>query len=452
MRIDGQAALGHVLHLACDIGARLVGSPGADRAAAYVEEQFSAAGLRVACQEFPALYGSAVAHSVEVLDPALGAVASSPVLLSADTPPEGLEGELTILEGSDDLALESRPLSGRIVLWVIGSRAEFQTRLEALARRGPKAILIGWPATGIPPKNQQLPEVTARRGLAMPALCISFEQACAIAAAGALRARVVLTSRRFEGRTSNLIADVPGSKFPEEVVIVGAHYDTAPDVSGAIDNASGVALILELARHFAARGSARTLRFIAWGGEKAGMIGSRHYVAAARSPASPLGTFTGERRLEQHLLCISVDGVGLRLHRDACYTSTDPSIAGALGETARDLGAPLSITDSYFGSDSEMLTEAGVPGLSFGQEGPGLSVLHTSGDRIEVLDAERLGRLGELIGTFLSRSAARADPWPFERAVPPTARERARRWLKAKGWIDLVPDEAHLNIDYRVQS
>jgi len=62
---------------------------------------------------------------------------------------------------------------------------------------------------------------------------------------------------------SNLVATRAGSA---EVVVVGAHYDSIPTTPGADDNASGVAVLLELARHF--RGGARTVRFVAFTNEE----------------------------------------------------------------------------------------------------------------------------------------------------------------------------------------
>lgn len=61
---------------------------------------------------------------------------------------------------------------------------------------------------------------------------------------------------------TNLVFEVVGTDVPEEVVVVGGHYDCVPSTSGADDNATGTAATLELALRFAARPAARTLRFV----------------------------------------------------------------------------------------------------------------------------------------------------------------------------------------------
>lgn len=84
-------------------------------------------------------------------------------------------------------------------------------------------------------------------------------------------------------RCDNLEVELRGTRWPEEIVIVGAHYDSAAGSPGADDNASGVAALLELARLWAGRAPERTLRFVAFVNEEPPRfmtpeMGSRRYV------------------------------------------------------------------------------------------------------------------------------------------------------------------------------
>lgn len=68
---------------------------------------------------------------------------------------------------------------------------------------------------------------------------------------------------QVEGKTcSNIEAKITGTKHPDQIVIIGAHYDSVYGSPGANDNASGVAATLALARRFAGKKTARTLRFV----------------------------------------------------------------------------------------------------------------------------------------------------------------------------------------------
>jgi len=78
----------------------------------------------------------------------------------------------------------------------------------------------------------------------------------------------------------NVIADLPGSEWPEEYVILGGHLDSSPQGDGALDNGAGVSAIMEAARLLVEAGvkPRRTIRIVLFGGEEVGLIGSQGYV------------------------------------------------------------------------------------------------------------------------------------------------------------------------------
>ena len=92
-----------------------------------------------------------------------------------------------------------------------------------------------------------------------------LEAAASWVEAELLDAGYAVTPEPYEvnGRAvKNLVADLPGSSAPKELVIIGAHYDSAEGTPGADDNASGVAVALALARSLHATPQVRTVRFI----------------------------------------------------------------------------------------------------------------------------------------------------------------------------------------------
>lgn len=80
----------------------------------------------------------------------------------------------------------------------------------------------------------------------------------------------------------NVVADIKGSEFPDEYVIVGGHLDSWDPAVGAQDNGTGVSTTLEAARLIMKAGikPRRTIRFMLWGGEEQGLLGSSAYVRA----------------------------------------------------------------------------------------------------------------------------------------------------------------------------
>ena len=99
-----------------------------------------------------------------------------------------------------------------------------------------------------------------------------------------------VAAQRFEVQgvpVRNVEVEVPGSSRASEIVVIGAHYDSAAGAPGANDNGSGVAALLELARLFYGQRPARTLRFVAFVNEEppyyaSDAMGSRRYARRAR--------------------------------------------------------------------------------------------------------------------------------------------------------------------------
>lgn len=87
---------------------------------------------------------------------------------------------------------------------------------------------------------------------------------------------------------ANLEVILHGQRWPEESIVVGAHYDTVQGSPGADDNASAVAALIEIARQLAGHAPARTLKLVAFVNEEPpfffwGEMGSQVYARAARA-------------------------------------------------------------------------------------------------------------------------------------------------------------------------
>jgi hypothetical protein len=122
-----------------------------------------------------------------------------------------------------------------------------------------------------------------------------------------------VTRQSFEAEgvvCHNIIAEVRGELHPEEIVIIGAHYDSVRYGPGADDNASGIAAMLAIARELSGRPTERTVRFVAFANEEnpfesLGAMGSQRYAAQCRA------------KNEKIVVMIAFDGLG--------FYRTDPN-------------------------------------------------------------------------------------------------------------------------------
>src|SRR5438067_110174 len=97
----------------------------------------------------------------------------------------------------------------------------------------------------------------------------------------AQHARLVVRAEFVPGRSDrNVVAELPGAS--EEVVVVGAHYDSVWRGPGVIDNATGVEGLRRVAERLREGSHPRTLRFVAFGAEEIGLVGARRHVAGIR--------------------------------------------------------------------------------------------------------------------------------------------------------------------------
>jgi Zn-dependent M28 family amino/carboxypeptidase len=129
--------------------------------------------------------------------------------------------------------------------------------------------------------------------------------------------------RRFipmGGKSPKNILGVREGSLAGRVMILGAHYDTVPGSPGADDNASAIAVLLEVARNIQKISLGSTLKLIAFGLEEYGYVGSLHYVEGAR------------RRGEEILGMISLEMVGFTGPRQDYPPYMDPKYYPAVGD------------------------------------------------------------------------------------------------------------------------
>lgn len=117
----------------------------------------------------------------------------------------------------------------------------------------------------------------------------------------------------FDGESQNLIAIKSANTDKNKgIIIVSAHYDTTSKCNGAIDNASGVSIVMELARNLVDIPSNTEVHFILFSGEENSLYGSRYYVSKLS---------VNERKA---IICnINIDSVGAKGQNDAILGTAD---------------------------------------------------------------------------------------------------------------------------------
>jgi len=210
----------------------------------------------------------------------------------------------------------------------------------------------------------------------------------------------------------NVEVEIRGTSLAAEVVIVGAHYDTVPGSPGADDNASGVAVMLALARRFAGTQPGRTLRFVAFTNEEPPYfwtteMGSLVYARKCREQGDrvnamlsieSVGFYSSEPRSQRYPM-----GLGLLYPSEGDFVAFVGNLRSrwlvhrAIGvfrntRTLPSIGAALPNSVPGAGwSDHWSFWQQGFASIEITDTAPYRNpYYHTSGDTAERVDYDRL--------------------------------------------------------------
>jgi Zn-dependent M28 family amino/carboxypeptidase len=219
----------------------------------------------------------------------------------------------------------------------------------------------------------------------------------------ALDARIGLSveARHFaDGIGFNVVAYLPGSDplLKGECVVLGAHFDGCGRhlgilFPGADDNASGSAMVMEIARAFALSGirPKRTLAFVLFGGEEMGLLGSTYYAAHVPAPLKNIDAmfnFDMEGEGARAFTQFSQEPAALKEAMEKA-DGYDPIIAGS--RPLKEVGVRSSDFAPFF--------LQGIPCAAFYSDGPHLHY-HAAGDTIFRINPDIMGAISRL--AFLS--------------------------------------------------
>ncbi len=206
----------------------------------------------------------------------------------------------------------------------------------------------------------------------------------------------------------NLLAELPGNEYPDEVVLVGAHYDGHDIAEGALDNGSGTAAVLAAAAGLATVRHVlkRTVRFIGFGVEELGLYGAEAY-------AKQHSTDVNLRFL------FNLDSIALPGAAKGVQTQRRPELRPVLAAIGAAMGDPFPI-DDHLGmySDQFPFVLEGFPaGLLTSPDSPrggGRGVGHTTADTLDKVNALSL-KLSALFTARLALHVANVSDWPAQR-------------------------------------
>ena len=413
--LAGNEAYNKMQELCDDIGHRLSGSPQLEQAV-----RWAAAAMKKDGQENVRLEPVMVPHWVRGKE-SLAMIAPRPYDIpilglggSVGTSPEGITAEVLAVRDEADLERLGESARGKIVLfnndmrvthpgekWNYGTAVRYRSIGARLAsEKGALACVIRSAASG----SMRTPHTGAMRygdaKVKIPAAAMSTEDADMITRLCA-RGVVVKLTLKMEAKTlpdaesANVIGELRGSTWPDEIVVMGGHIDSWDTGQGAHDDAGGCVAAMEainVLRKLNMRPK-RTIRVVLWTNEENGLRGGKNYAKVHAD------------ELANHVVAIESDGgvfrptgFGLECKDDARQAVAADQMRDILSLFSRFDATALSLGHS--GADVGPMKDAGVVLMGHRVEGSKYFYYHHSpADTLDKVDPEELSQNVAVLAT-----------------------------------------------------
>jgi hypothetical protein len=384
--------------LTTEVGQRLAATEAEARAREWAVQKLTALGFRnVRIETFKMPVWVRGEETAEIVEPFPQRLVLAALGNSGSTGPKGIEAEIAYFPTLADLeAAPAEAVKGKIAfvshrMMVTQDGSAYgpsgQARRkgpQTAAEKGALAIVIRSIGTDYH-RNPHTGGTAWTKGTKpIPAAALSLpdaEQLQRILSRGkTVRMKLLLTPKFLgEGESGNVIAEVPGSDPSAGVVLIGGHLDSWDLGTGAIDDASGVAITTAAAKRIMDAGTPRrTIRLVWFGAEEPGVFGGAAYWAAHKD--------------ERHAIAAESDFGADRIWK---FDVNLPESAAALTARLTMAMAPLGIIKGSDiagdGADVNPAHKAGVAAIDLAQSGTRYFDLHhTPDDTLDKVDPEQL--------------------------------------------------------------
>ncbi len=416
----------------CDsAGPRFSGSPGNAIALTWAVETMKRLGLEnVHTEAVTVPHWVRGTEEARITSPIVQTLSVTALGHSLSTPEGGLEAEVVEVQSLEALkALQPGSLTGKLLFVNVPMRRTIDgagyggaapvrrlAALQALACGGVGALIrsVGTDSNRLGHTGSQGADPAK-----LPAAALSVPDAellHRLLEKGPVRLQLKLVSREeVPVESANVVGEVRGRERPDEVVLLGAHLDSWDLGTGALDDAAGVGIVLDVVRVLKTlpQRPRRTVRVVLYANEENGLGGAKAYGLAH---ADELG---------KHVLAIEADAGADRARAVrllAQDSAKEPFLSWA--PWLAPLGLTVEPDRAEGGADTSVLRAQGVPQLDVRQDASRyFDFHHTANDTVDKIDPQQLTQVARAYSSITWLAAEQQVD--FGR-VPDDARERRR--------------------------
>ena len=321
---------------------------------------------------------------------------------SIGTGPGGVTGEVLVVNSYDDLAARGDQARGKIILWNVpftsyGATVNYRSNgavraaeagaIASLVRSvGPFSMYT--PHTGNSRYDEEVPRI--------PHAAVTVEDAMMMQRmqdrGQTVRIRLEMGGQWLPDALShNVVGEIVGSEYPEEIIVLGGHIDSWDVGTGAMDDAGGCVAAWEALRLMKAMGLTpkRTIRVVMWTNEENGLRGGNAYRDAHID------------ELDNHILAMESDA-GLFKPRGFGFSGSEAAfdVLTQIGTLLEELESG-TVTKGGGGADIGPIMAEGVPGMGLNVDGSKYFWYHhTNADYVDKLDPDDVARSVATMAVF----------------------------------------------------
>ena len=406
--------------LTTEVGQRLAATEAEARARDWAVKRLTAMGFaNVHVEPFTMPVWTRGPESAEIVSPFPQKLVVAALGYSGSTGPEGVTGQIAYFDSVDALrAAPDSAVKGKIVFidhhMMPAQDGSGYGQFGAPRRQGPTIAslkgAIGVVVRSIGTDHHRNPHTGVQyftdgaRLIPAGALTVpDSEQLVRILKRGKpVVMHLTLVSHRSEGGDSgNVIAEVPGRDPKAPILLVGGHLDSWDQGTGAIDDATGVAIVTAAAKHIMDAGRPlRTIRIVWFGAEEPGGFGGAAYAKAHGH--------------ERYAIAGESDFGADRVWRFASQLSkSDPAAYALLAASLAPLGITKNDKGEADGTDIEATIAGGAPWISLNQDGTRyFDYHHTPDDTLDKVDPAQLRQNVAAWTTALAVLSGGIEPEP----------------------------------------
>ncbi len=396
---------------------RFTGTPGEERARKIIAEEFEKMGYVPQTEHFSTKIYKINKVSLESIAPYRKEYEVSAVGFSGTTPDEGVTGDLVYIENT------CRALIPEKDEWIgLVSTRPSKEEWKFLAGKA-SAIII---AEGNPYRHLSrvsIPYEWREKFGNLPAVYVKFDDAFELL--NVEKVRVVLEQEIVDTTAYNVVAEKRGYKYPEEIVLVTAHYDSVYGVKGAVDNAGGTAFVLALAKALSNARVKRTVRFILFSGEELGLRGSLAYIERHK------------KELEDIRLVVNLDVHGGMPGFNSAIVTGPKSLSSYVESLSKKIGVNMKVNNDIMSSDGTSFAWKEIPVVNFYRSSGAGVDMHTIRDDERYIHPKAYELLGEIVYRFLV-DVLNAEEFMFPKQIPDDLKKKVEEYFKKR--LGIVED------------